>query len=51
MNSQLHVGMQAFPAKMLLTLVTLSSVLLIVPVLYQAFAAEVFENIRRNFTP
>lgn len=50
-NSQLHIGMQAFPAKMLLTLVTLASVLLIVPVLYQAFASEVFENIRRNFTP
>lgn len=50
-NSQLHIGMQAFPAKMMLTLVTLASVLLIVPVLYQAFASEVFENIRRNFTP
>ncbi len=50
-NSQLHVGMQAFPAKMLLTLATLASVFVIVPVLYQAFATEVFENIRRNFTP
>ncbi len=50
-NSQLHIGMQAFPAKMMLTLVTLASVLLIVPVLYQAFASDVFENIRRNFTP
>lgn len=49
-NSQLHLGMQAFPAKMLLTLVTLASVLLVVPVLYQAFAAEVFENIRRSFS-
>ncbi len=48
-NSQLHLGMQAFPAKMLLTLATLVSVLLVVPVLYQAFAAEVLENIRRNF--
>lgn len=50
-NSQLHLGMQAFPAKMLLTLVTLVSVLLIVPTLYRAFASEVFENIRRNFAP
>lgn len=50
-NSQLHMGMQAFPAKMLLTLLSLASVLLVVPVLYQAFAAEVFEDIRRSFAP
>ena len=49
-NSQLHIGMQAFPAKMLLTLVTLVSVLLVVPVLYQAFGTEVLENIRRSLT-
>ncbi len=50
-NSQLHIGMQAFPAKMLLTLATLASVLVVVPVLYQAFAGEVFETIKRSFTP
>lgn len=50
-NSQLHVAMQAFPIKMLLTLATLVSVLLVVPALYQAFATDVFENIRRAFAP
>jgi flagellar biosynthesis protein FliR len=48
-SSQLHIGMQAFPAKMLLTLATLVSVLLVVPVLYQSFASQVFDSIRRNF--
>ena len=47
-NSQLHVGMQAFPAKMLLTLVTLASVLVIAPALYQAFANHVLESIRHT---
>ncbi len=46
-NSQLHIGYQAFPAKMLLTLAMLVSVLVIVPTLYQSFATEVLETIRR----
>ncbi len=50
-NSQLHLGMQSFPVKMLLTLLTLASVLVVAPALYQAFAGEVFESIRRNFAP
>lgn len=48
-NSQLHIGMQAFPAKMLLTLLTLTSALVVVPVIYEGFAADVFQNIRHYF--
>jgi flagellar biosynthetic protein FliR len=47
MSSQLHIGMQAFPAKMLLTLLTLVSILIILPTLYQSFATVVLENIQR----
>lgn len=49
-SSQLHLGMQAFPVKMLLTLLTLVSVLVVIPVLYQSFAGEVLETIRNSFT-
>jgi flagellar biosynthetic protein FliR len=49
LNSQFHLGMHAFPAKMLLTLLTLATVLVVVPVLYQSFADEVIRAIRDSF--
>lgn len=48
-NARLHIGMQAFPLKMLLALGTLVSALLVVPVLYQSFATEVLSDIQRAF--
>ena len=51
LNSQFHLGMHAFPAKMLLTLLTLAAILVVVPVLYQSFAAEVMRAIRHSFLP
>ncbi len=51
LNSQIHLSMQAFPAKMMLSLLALVSVFVAVPVLYQSFATHVFEAIRRHFAP
>ncbi len=48
-NSQLHLGMHAFPVKMMLTLAVLSSILAVTPHLYHAYAEEIFGNIRRSF--
>jgi flagellar biosynthesis protein FliR len=48
-NSQLHLGMHAFPAKMMLTLTTLSSILVVAPHLYNAYAEEILRSIRHNF--
>jgi flagellar biosynthetic protein FliR len=49
-SSQLHISQQAFPAKMLIGLLTLVSVLVVVPNLYQAFAANVLETIQSALT-
>jgi flagellar biosynthesis protein FliR len=51
LNSQVHLSMQAFPAKMLLTLGALVAVFVAAPVLYQSFATHVFEEIRTHFVP
>lgn len=48
-NAQLQLVQQAFSAKMLLTLVALSAILIVVPSLYEAFAAQVFDAIRDHF--
>ena len=48
-NSQLQLVQQAFSAKMMLTLVALSSILIVVPSLYEAFATQVFDAIRDLF--
>jgi flagellar biosynthesis protein FliR len=48
-NGQLHLGMHAFPVKMMLTLAILSSVLAVTPHLYHAYAEEIFGSIRRSF--
>lgn len=48
-NGQLHLGMQAFPVKMMLTLAILSSILAVTPHLYHAYAEEIFGGIRRSF--
>ncbi len=48
-NSQLHLGMHAFPVKMMLTLTALSSILVVAPHLYNAYAEEIFRSIRHSF--
>ncbi|HTP88032.1 MAG TPA: flagellar biosynthetic protein FliR [Bryobacteraceae bacterium] len=48
-NAQLQLVQQAFSAKMLLTLVALSAILIVVPSLYESFAAQVFNVIREFF--
>jgi flagellar biosynthetic protein FliR len=50
-NSQLHVGMHAFPVKMLLTLAILSGVLATTPQLYERFATEAFQTLRHTLLP
>jgi flagellar biosynthetic protein FliR len=45
-NSQLQLGIHAFPAKMLLTLFLLSIVLLAAPNLFNAYAGEVVRTLR-----
>lgn len=51
LNSQIHLGMQAFPIKMMLNLIALIAVFAAAPVLYQSFAAQVVETLRRYFVP
>jgi flagellar biosynthetic protein FliR len=48
-NAQLQLVQQAFSAKMLLTLVALSAILIVVPSLYESFASQVFDVIRDHF--
>lgn len=48
LSSSLHVSNQAFPAKMLLALTTLVTVLSIFPTLYENFANQVFQVMRRS---
>ena len=48
-SSQLHLGQQAGPIKMLISLATLTTILAVVPRLYEAFASDVFRMIRHNF--
>jgi flagellar biosynthetic protein FliR len=49
-NSQLHLGMHAFPAKMLLGMMLLAVVLAVWPALYQGYASGVIDTIRRTLT-
>jgi flagellar biosynthesis protein FliR len=51
LNSQIHLGMQAFPVKMMLNLIALVAVFAAAPVLYESFAAQVVETLRRYFVP
>jgi len=48
-NGQLHLGMHAFPIKMMLTLATLASILAVTPHLYGAYAEQVLASMRRSF--
>ncbi len=48
-NTQLQMGSNAFPIKMLLTLLMLASVIAVAPSLYQANASEVFRALRATF--
>ncbi len=51
LNAQIHLAMQAFPIKMMLNLVALAGVFAAAPVLYQSFAAQILELLRRYFVP
>jgi len=48
-SSHLHMGQQAGPIKMLISLATLTTILAIVPRLYEGYAAQVLRTIRQNF--
>jgi flagellar biosynthesis protein FliR len=48
-NTQLQMGGNAFPVKMLLTLVMLAAVVAVAPSLYEAYSSEVFRTIRATF--
>lgn len=48
-SSQLHLGQQAGPIKMMISLATLTTILAVAPRLYAAYASEVFRLIRHNF--
>ncbi len=45
-SSQLHMGMHAFPMKIMMTLLLLVSLLAVAPNLYSSYAEEVFKVIR-----
>lgn len=47
-SSQLHLGIQAFPLKMLLALACLAALLVVTPNLYSAYADQVFRSIQRS---
>jgi flagellar biosynthetic protein FliR len=49
LSSQLQMGQNAFPVKMLLTLVMLAAVVAVAPSLYGAYSSEVFRTIRASF--
>jgi len=48
LNQQLHLGISAAPAKMLLTLAALAAVLKVAPRLYENYAEAVFKTIQRT---
>ena len=48
-SSHLQMGQQAGPIKMLVSLATLTTILTIVPRLYESYAGEVLRAIRHNF--
>ncbi len=48
-SSQLQLGHQAGPIKMLISLATLTTILTVVPRLYEGYASEVLRMIRQNF--
>lgn len=51
LNAQIHLGMQAFPVKMMLNLTALVAVFAAAPMLYQSFAAQIVETLRKYFVP
>lgn len=48
-SSQLQMGHNAFPIKMLLTLMTLATVVAVAPSIYESFSSDVFRTIRTSF--
>lgn len=48
-SSQLHLGQQATPIKMMTALTTLTTILAVAPRLYEAYSSEVFRLIRHEF--
>ena len=49
LNGHLQMGQHAFPVKMLLTLIVLSSILVVTPKLYESYAGELLSGIRQGF--
>ena len=49
LNGHLQMGHHAFPIKMLLTLIVLSSILIVTPKLYTSYADELLQGIRHGF--
>ena len=49
-NSQLQMGHNAFPVKMLLTLAMLAAVFAVAPAIYEAYSAEVLRTLRTTFS-
>jgi len=49
LNAQVHLGMQAFPVKMMLNLVALVAVFAAAPLLYESFSGEVITTLRQYF--
>ena len=47
-SSQLQMGSNAYPVKMLLTLAMLATILAVAPSLYQAFSSDVFSAIQKS---
>ncbi len=47
-SAQLQMGSNAYPVKMLLTLVMLATILAVAPSLYQAFSSDVFKTIQKT---
>jgi flagellar biosynthesis protein FliR len=48
-NTQLQIGMHAFPIKMLLTLVMLVAIVALSPSIYEAYSSQVFRTLRTAF--
>lgn len=47
-SSQLQMGSNAYPVKMLLTLVMMATILAVAPSLYQSFSSDVFASIQKS---
>jgi flagellar biosynthetic protein FliR len=51
LNSQIQLSTQAFPVKMMLNLLAVTAVFAAAPLLYESFAAQITEALRKYFVP